>query len=570
MNSKIKSIFKRIYDSRILRLLFIIAGALLFIIFFLFPAIVKSWSYLSTELEISYCVDDPLYWAVGRGILNGLKPYVDLFENKPPGIFWLSALSLKLTGGVYAMNIFSFLCLLITALTPAIGATVLCWKRACGKGVTILAILSSLFFGAMLMVFSKTLSGYIQIEAMGAMFVGLYLILIFDADASKLKFYSPRVLLSGLLLACAGLLKEPFVLVAAGSSLLFIGTLRGFFHKTVLPLLYGGAIGTAAMAATGVLKPYLTIYLKYMISSRVESTSSPLIRMWDLSHLFNETANVSVPFLCVLTLLFITILFYYLQDVYALPSAGLKSRLCWGGRFLALFAGLMAASFALAVGGRYFYHHFVFALPFYLTLFLVMLRGSAVKPVVLQPKKEDGNSPIGFGPKACRTILAVVLVILSVSFRFMPSYQFDETIRQDFETMETHAEYVDSLLDEMGIDRYLFLGFNNSGSCFYGLTEHSPLGPVFVQDPANFTGQYTWFNDNFLEELDEAQIVFVWSINVGDLTDDVWAILNTEFVRDDAHSVNMDNNPVPGLPDGFTYITYIRNATWEALVTNAQ
>ena len=133
MNSKMFSFYKKITSSRKLRLLFMVLGALLFAAFFLVPALVKSWYCLRTELNAAYSVDDPLYWAVGRGILNGLKPYIDLFENKPPGIFWLSALSMKLTGGVYAMNIFSFICLLITALTPAAAAVMLCRKGLAAK-----------------------------------------------------------------------------------------------------------------------------------------------------------------------------------------------------------------------------------------------------------------------------------------------------------------------------------------------------------------------------------------------------------------------------------------------------
>ena len=51
------------------------------------------------EIQGAYTGDSPIYWAMGRGILNGRTPYIDLFETKPPGIFLLSALSIALTGG---------------------------------------------------------------------------------------------------------------------------------------------------------------------------------------------------------------------------------------------------------------------------------------------------------------------------------------------------------------------------------------------------------------------------------------------------------------------------------------
>jgi len=558
MISQLKSIYQNINSSKKLRLLFIGIGMLLFIIFFFIPAIRKSWSCLGTELNVAYCVDNPLYWAVGRGILNGLNPYIDLFENKPPGIFWLSALSMKLTGGVYAMNVFSFLCLLLTALTPAIAATIICLKRTCSIITTTFIIISSLLFGMMLMLYAQTRSGYIQIESMGIVFVDFYLLLIFETDASKFKFFSWRVILSGLLLACAGLLKEPFVLVAACVSLMFMGNWRGFWHKTVLPILYGGAIGTAVMAATGVLKPYITVYLKYMLKSRVESISSPFKRMWNFVNIVNEVGSFSMIFLCIITLLFITIFFYYLQDFRALPSVGLKRRLNWIGRLIAPFIALLSCSFAIAVGGRYFYHHFVFALPFYLALFLLLLRGSVMEPVLLHLKEATDLKPSGIGIKQCRIVLAAILAVLSINFIAMPYYKFDKKITKNFEMMSEHAAYVDDLLDEKGIERYQYLGFNDGDGFFYGLTEHSPLGPVFVQDPANFTGDYYWFGDNLLKQLSEAEIVFVWDINVGKLSDEIWQILFTEFVRDDAHSVSRDGKPVPGLPDGFNYNTYVR------------
>src|SRR3990167_5617355 len=43
--------------------------------------------------------DTLLYFIVGRGVLNGLAPYADLFESKPPGMFLLAAISLWSTHG---------------------------------------------------------------------------------------------------------------------------------------------------------------------------------------------------------------------------------------------------------------------------------------------------------------------------------------------------------------------------------------------------------------------------------------------------------------------------------------
>ncbi|HPF55666.1 MAG TPA: hypothetical protein PLV03_03920 [Clostridiales bacterium] len=511
---------------------------------------------LGSELEAVYNFDDPLYWAVGHGILNGLTPYADLFETKPPGIFWLSALSLRLTGGVYAMSIFNFCCLLVICAVPVAAAFKVCRRKTCDLLTRILMILSALSFGAMLMLYAQNHSGHVQIEAMGSAFVCIYLFLIFDRDADKLKPWSPGVILSGLFLACAGLLKEPFVLVAAGASLLFAGGIRAFIYKTVLPLLYGGIIGTAAMAATGVLKPYLTIYLKYMLSSRIGSADSPFTRMLEFKRLIVDLGEFSPLLLCMMVLFMLLVFLYMIQDFGLFLSKSRMSRLNWIGRFFALPLAVLSASFAVSIGGQYFCHHFVFALPLLLALFLPVLRGCVTEPV-LPYKSAPAKTPFLSLKKWSRIAVATLFVVLAFAFYIMPSMEYDDTLLHDLDTMKTHAEYVDRLLDEKGLDRYLFLGFN-SGPAFIGLTEHSPLGPVFVQDPANFTGEYDWFEENLLTELGEAEIVFLWDLNVGELNNEVWQILNTEFMRDDAHSVSMDGNPVPGVPDGFTYITYVR------------
>ena len=63
----------------------------------------------SYELHHAYNWDSPLYWTVGRGMLNGLKPYTDLFENKPLGMFLISAFSFRLTDDTIICNIIGVL-----------------------------------------------------------------------------------------------------------------------------------------------------------------------------------------------------------------------------------------------------------------------------------------------------------------------------------------------------------------------------------------------------------------------------------------------------------------------------
>ncbi|HNX14759.1 MAG TPA: hypothetical protein PK854_10360 [Oscillospiraceae bacterium] len=559
MKPSLKAVFKRTFTPLGFKTVMVAVIALTVLVLLLVPSVKQIWDRLSSELNPAYVWDDPMYWAIGRGILNGLTPYVDLFETKPPGIYWMSALTLKLTGGVYAMNVFSFFCLLITGFIPSIGTAILCRKRNCSRRTSALILFTSLLFGMMLALYAQSRSGYIQIEAFGSMFVCLYLLLIFDADNQKLKFWSPSVIASGLLLACAGLLKEPFVPVAVGVSLLFAGDLRGVLYKTVFPLLYGGAAGTAAMGATGVLKPYLTVYLKRILDDQVCLSESPFQKTRDYVHIINDLSTFSPLLLCAVIFLFVFVFIYLVQDVRELRSSGVKHWLRWTGRFIILPVGLLAASLAVAIGNQYYNHHFVFALPAYMALMLFILKGCIDEPNFLIRNHDSEDKPeIHLGPKQCRRALSILCVILLFGFYLLPDFTYDQRLSEETTLMKTHAVYIDKLLDEKGIDRYLFLGFN--GPYFYGLTEHSPLGPVFVQSPDYFAKKDTWFTKSLFAELDEAQIVFVANVSAGVITDEVWDILNTDFIRDDAHSVSKDGNPVDGLPDGFTYITYVRKS----------
>src|SRR3989338_10892941 len=67
-------------------------------------------SSIAVKLLIMLALHDPpadayIFMTVGRGILNGLRPYTDLFESKPVGVFLLNALSFRLTGGIFLLHI---------------------------------------------------------------------------------------------------------------------------------------------------------------------------------------------------------------------------------------------------------------------------------------------------------------------------------------------------------------------------------------------------------------------------------------------------------------------------------
>jgi hypothetical protein len=69
-----------------------ISGIIFFLLFcFVFQYFCRMLLYELSGVFNAY--DTPIFWTVGKGIVNGTSPYTGLFEIKPPGIFILSALS---------------------------------------------------------------------------------------------------------------------------------------------------------------------------------------------------------------------------------------------------------------------------------------------------------------------------------------------------------------------------------------------------------------------------------------------------------------------------------------------
>ena len=108
-------------------------------------AVWKLWQRIAFEMQGPFNADSSLYWAVGKGMLNGLVPYTDLFETKPPGIFIISAFSYWLTGGpsigyvIQALSILGFpLILLFIVLRKGGGA---------GRTQKVVLLTLSLVFG---------------------------------------------------------------------------------------------------------------------------------------------------------------------------------------------------------------------------------------------------------------------------------------------------------------------------------------------------------------------------------------------------------------------------------------
>ena len=190
-----------------------------FIVLVIYVMIRAFYSVITYELSHAYTADAPLYWAVGRGMLNGLTPYSEMYENKPIGVFFLSALSFRLTDSTILCNWISILAIVIIVLVPGINIfsrfknDLLSYgkdnKKSCIYGL--FCFLTVLFSSTMLAIYVEDRSGAFQVEALGTACSLLYINSarrIISAQSKKKKI--ARTLLTALYISLTVMLKEPF------------------------------------------------------------------------------------------------------------------------------------------------------------------------------------------------------------------------------------------------------------------------------------------------------------------------------------------------------------------------
>ncbi len=460
------------------------------------------------EFSHAYTADGPLYWTVGRAMLKGMRPYIDMYENKPVGVFALCALSFALTDDITLCSCISVLSILVISLTPLFA--VLAYYRNNGgkdKPYDIHVICSSalaLLGGVILASYCEDRSGGYQIEAIGTAFSLLFIMAARAVKNAKTKKQQiVRTAFAAVFISAAVMMKEPFLLVAAAGAMLFMESFKDLLKCIVIPCAAGGAATVTALAASGMLKPYLTIYIRQMFSTRLSGGSSAFTRIRDIDLLSGDLIDFDRG-------LFAAVLFFIVLCLWAVTKRETTDTVYHVCRIV---CAVFIASFCVGMGGQYFNHHFIFAAPVY-GAFLIY--GSE------QMYRLQKNGKIAdFAAISC--FAAILMIAVSNSGR---GYGGDYTER--YELLKEKAQYVDDMLDFHGVDRYQYLGFNGE-DVFVGLTEHLPQGPVFVQDPDNFPTKDTWFSKQLIEQLNNVDIVIVNEVNAGTISDDVQNILNTQF-----------------------------------------
>jgi hypothetical protein len=265
--------------------------------------------------------------------------------------------------------------------------------------------------------------------------------------------------------------------------------------------------GILAMGLAGYLWPYISVYLSEMFGHHIPQESSPMLSVFNWQRLWYDIRDFSPGFAYFLLLML-------LHSFYCRSKEWNNMLQPLWDVFLLLIA-VCLTSLSVGIGGAYFNHHFIFAVPFYCAIFLRFTLD------IFEYRKGATVAVVAAG---CSVLLLSSAMFSHVTMNY-------ERLLANFErepkpAMEI-AKVVDGVLDACAIDRYLFLGGN--GPQPFGYTKHSPLGPLFFQYYYSLSPDRTFFREKFMETIYTAQVVVVQSYRLHDLREKVVSYLTENF-----------------------------------------
>lgn len=183
--------------------------------------------------------DEHTFMLMAQDVLRGHLPYVEHFDNKPPGIFLLLAAAMKLFGeSLWVTRAVGAASVLLTA-----GMLFGLLQSRIGSWAAFLA-------GAMVVVALATGYGsYASVELISIVFIMAALWLM--ADWGERRWTSVLV---GLMLCCATLVRSNLGLVAVGVGMLYLGAIwtgpaMGLRRNGLIGYVAGGLVPVAVLAS---------------------------------------------------------------------------------------------------------------------------------------------------------------------------------------------------------------------------------------------------------------------------------------------------------------------------------
>jgi len=405
---------------------------------FVIYAFVQLCLRIKYELAGAYNWDTGIYWAVGRGIVNGIAPWSGLWDIKPPGIFLLSAISYKMFGtSVFTHYAQSFV-LIVIAVVPVIFHFIFP-----NRSIWRLAICA--LFGLAMSLYAAERAGEIQTESFGAAFGCLAVFAFAYPGFYERKKLWIAISVLGFLGACG--FKEPFLLPLLGASILLCKNLKDWSYRFLLPLAIAIVTGFLLLLVFGWLGDFLH-YIEFMQQFWINRFGSPYRRAMQFWRLWEDMNGFSWGLGWSFVTLLLTPFVLYKNK---LPGVAVK-----------ILIAFLLTSYAVGLGGEFYGHHFIFALPFYFALMAALLNA----------EKFSGNI-------ITESFVLVLLIIATLNLPNLNLNQRSKGMEQARVEHTKEAMYVDAVLDRTDIKRYMYLGRN--GNNIYSWTKHSPEGPYFIQ-----------------------------------------------------------------------------------------
>ncbi len=528
---------------------------------------------LSYELEEIGNYDTYLYYTVGRALSEGKQPYLEMYENKPPMIYLLSAISYKLFGNYYLTNVCAFLSFVTMLIVPIVFCIISWKKRKPNAILGALTLIFTLATSILFMFFSEEKSAEVQIESFGTASILLAILFCYLTDLKKdVKFYSVWVILSGVFMGIATMFKEPFALVGGVALLMFSHNKRDLLYKIVFPAVWAVVTCVIILLLSNCFVPYFTIYLKNMFSSHISIYGSPFERMKNLKIIFDYLYNFS-KILPLLIIVFFVV--FVLKETLAHYSDnGIINTVCKFSGVIKAVLFLYVISFVVGLGGQYYNHHHVFAMPFYFALMLIFaefllslkterMTFKEIKQGFLTHKTEDKTTESElFSKKVLKNFFAYFALILLIvvqcdAFTKTEDYVYGtDWVIETSKMTKVNAGYIDDILDATGENTYLWIGFNGYNP--YAYTKHLPSGPCFAQDENNFKDENNFFVTSFLHQLENTNIIVMKNnqFELGVISDKV-----RDYVFENFYVQQPDCVINAGIskPDTFSHIILYRN-----------
>jgi len=430
----------------------------------------------------AYVWDSTLYWAMGRGILNGLTPYIDLFDNKPPGIYLISAFSLWLFGNGMLGNFIGAASLISLPLLSIL----IVWRERRSGNLSPLAtrilVTLALALSMSWISFQALFGRPWQTEQFAALFGVCYAFFIVTMGKPRAR----RTILLGICLLGSIGLKEPFIFSCFAAALLVDPRLRTLKQTFFKPLLVAVILGITIMALTGMLLPYLFTDLPTVLGFRITGFTSPfLIRIFSVHRPLAQLAQIT-PLLTVLAII--------LPIVYA--------RLIWTPKHQVTeyirpvaFAVIiiLILTFSIGIGGDFQDHHYAVPAPFIATIVFLTL-------IAISRKWHQSS---------VRLLTAGLLTVSGVTILLIPLHDVSvgsTAWSEEEQTLRVAAAGVDTVLRRCNIDRYLYI-HPDGALRLDGFTEHSSMNHAlfFPIDQAYQNGP--GFQNIAIKRISESQVM---------------------------------------------------------------